>query len=473
MTGIILAQNNEATYLKRCLEPWVVARKEAPILIVCLDVSFAENGGGNSTDGSLELIQQYKKEDKIDHFEILPPNLKEHEARNVGLKWLLDKGCDLIISIGVDEFYSVLEIRKILNYINSQPLIAVFKIHYKNYVFDQQHYILGFKPNRVWRVSCGKYRLVEFFNDDDCLYKDADSGCVRDSSLPCKVIPNSVAFVGHYTWLNDERSRRKVEYQEKHMGNVVGDPKAACSFRWDHNLNCLKWNEEYYKKTGQPLPEVFEEIVHHNTPFGKFILDPEDGVCRVIKTGEFWDEWLKEYLDQLGPQDVMIDAGAHIAFHTVYAASRCKHVHCFEPQTVNYDRILQNIELNNLTNVTPYNFALYNKETRMFIDGRAQSSINYSASQACSLSLKENEAGDIQTKTLDSFGLENVTFIKVDAEFTDLEVLMGGVETIKKCRPLIIFEYSMHDQAHMRFFKELNYSVKEITACNFIARPKF
>jgi hypothetical protein len=30
-------------------------------------------------------------------------------------------------------------------------------------------------------------------------------------------------------------------------------------------------------------PEVFEEMTVHNTPFGKFVLEPEDGVCRTIR----------------------------------------------------------------------------------------------------------------------------------------------------------------------------------------------
>lgn len=42
--------------------------------------------------------------------------------------------------------------------------------------------------------------------------------------------------------------------------------------------------------------------------------------------------------------------------------------------------------------------------------------------------------------TLDSFGLENVDYIKVDVEGYERKVLFGATETILRCRPLIIIE---------------------------------
>ena len=155
-------------------------------------------------------------------------------------------------------------------------------------------------------------------------------------------------------------------------------------------------------------------------------------------------------------------------------AQKCKHVYAFEPQLINYDRIIKNCELNNITNVTCFNVALYNKNCKMAVHNiTSQNKINYGSLQACSLIMSENEAGDIDGRTLDSFGLEKVDFIKCDAESTDLEVLYGGVETIKRCRPLIIFEESTNkNQARLNFFNTLKYDLKEITASNFLATPR-
>ena len=183
---------------------------------------------------------------------------------------------------------------------------------------------------------------------------------------------------------------------------------------------------------------------------------------------------MKIHLDGLTKEQVCLDIGAHIGFHTVYMAHRCKWVHAFEPQLISYKRLLKNCELNNITNVTAYNVALYNKECKMMVEGKwKQSDINYNDRQACSLSLSENESGDIQAKTLDSYGFEKVSFVKVDSEGCDLKVLMGGIEIIKRNRPSIIFESNgKNERDRKEFFDLLDYGSKELAAANFLATPK-
>lgn len=46
----------------------------------------------------------------------------------------------------------------------------------------------------------------------------------------------------------------------------------------------------------------------------------------------------------------------------------------------------------------------------------------------------------INVKTLDSFNFENINFIKLDAEDKELEILKGGINTITKCHPVILFK---------------------------------
>lgn len=227
---------------------------------------------------------------------------------------------------------------------------------------------------------------------------------------------------------------------------------------------------EYY--TGQYSSDYKGD--YYTGPYGKFIVEPLDGVCRYIAGGGFWDEFLKPYFDGLTKEQIVLDIGAHVGQHSVYLARRCKQVYSFEPQLVNYDRLVKNCELNSLTNVTCFNIALYNKNCKMAVNNvTGQYLINYAGSQACSLQLYENEGGDVEARTLDSFGIENVSFIKCDTENTDLEVMEGAIETIKRCRPLIIFEDDTHrNQVRLNFFNALKYDIKEIAASNYLATPK-
>ncbi len=46
----------------------------------------------------------------------------------------------------------------------------------------------------------------------------------------------------------------------------------------------------------------------------------------------------------------------------------------------------------------------------------------------------------IRCHTLDSFGLKDVDYIKIDVEGFETKVLKGAAETIARCRPLIVIE---------------------------------
>lgn len=52
--------------------------------------------------------------------------------------------------------------------------------------------------------------------------------------------------------------------------------------------------------------------------------------------------------------------------------------------------------------------------------------------------------GDIEMRTLDSFDLQNVDFIKIDCEGYENHVLEGARETLLRCKPCVIVEQKPH-----------------------------
>jgi FkbM family methyltransferase len=55
---------------------------------------------------------------------------------------------------------------------------------------------------------------------------------------------------------------------------------------------------------------------------------------------------------------------------------------------------------------------------------------------------------DVPTRTLDEYRFPDVTFIKIDAEGHELEVLRGAAETIRRYRPALLIEI---EQRHLPF----------------------
>ena len=93
--------------------------------------------------------------------------------------------------------------------------------------------------------------------------------------------------------------------------------------------------------------------------------------------------------------------------------------------------------------------------------------------------LDPNENGaSVPMLTLDSFGFQDVGFIKVDCEGYERQVLEGGVETIERERPVIIVEqkpdmasrYGLDDTSAVPFLQDLGMRKVAVMNGDYIMR---
>ncbi|MGQ0587090.1 MAG: FkbM family methyltransferase [Gammaproteobacteria bacterium] len=69
----------------------------------------------------------------------------------------------------------------------------------------------------------------------------------------------------------------------------------------------------------------------------------------------------------------------------------------------------------------------------------------------------------VTVRTLDSFGLEDVTFLKADVEGHEPQLLAGARETIGRCRPVVLIEVKAANRAAVAgFFRELGYAERRL-----------
>ncbi len=64
------------------------------------------------------------------------------------------------------------------------------------------------------------------------------------------------------------------------------------------------------------------------------------------------------------------------------------------------------------------------------------------------------EGGSVPMNTLDSFALQDVDLIKIDAEGYEFNIVKGGAETIQRCRPVMIVEQKGHGATYYGLRKE-------------------
>jgi len=165
-------------------------------------------------------------------------------------------------------------------------------------------------------------------------------------------------------------------------------------------------------------------------------------------------EWCKQYCNK---NQIFLDIGAHSGTYSLCLSDLCKKVYSFEPQQQTYYALCGSVCLSNKKNVECIRVGLGSPEQvgiktlNIISPDGGGSSIQSQISQVLSVE-------EIEIRTLDSFQLDNVGFIKMDIEGNELDCLKGSVETIKRSgNPTIIFESNTPNNPEL-----FNYIVKEL-----------
>jgi len=173
---------------------------------------------------------------------------------------------------------------------------------------------------------------------------------------------------------------------------------------------------------------------------GEFYLDNDRGDCikDFLRKGIPWEKELIPVIRQyISPDSIAIDIGGHIGTHSM-TMSRCVgkggRVVVFEPNKKIFRELCMNLSLNGCDNVIPVRCAL----------GKEAAVMNMIQP------LGDNEGATFVTSCLngekvlvlplDSFHLKGVSFIKIDAENMEGEILDGAIETIQSNHPAVLIE---------------------------------
>lgn len=167
---------------------------------------------------------------------------------------------------------------------------------------------------------------------------------------------------------------------------------------------------------------------------------------------------LRAALEHVKQFRVAVDVGAHCGLWSMQLAKRFGHVHAFEPVARHRECYMRNLQGHE--NIDLYGCGLGDKQGFVAIESKPDSSGDSRIAAYAAHSVDDAEpsaspnAPRIPLKTLDSFELQDVDFIKIDTEGYELFVVRGAEQTIKRCRPVMIVEQKGHGMQYFGFRKE-------------------
>lgn len=174
------------------------------------------------------------------------------------------------------------------------------------------------------------------------------------------------------------------------------------------------------------------------------------------KAGEFVDgkgtyqlkKW-RACLPWIKSWDNAIDIGSHVGMWAMQIAKRFRRVHCFEPMAVFRECAEKNLA--DSCNWLIYPIAL----------GASSGRVGMDYVPADSGDTHVIDGTTTEMRTLDSFGFENVGFVKIDAEGYEAHIVEGARDTLQRCRPCVIVEQKQHKLAE-------NYGIRGTPAVDIL-----
>jgi len=183
-----------------------------------------------------------------------------------------------------------------------------------------------------------------------------------------------------------------------------------------------------------------------NAYFNYILSTSKDTINRTIRQKGKWEEYYHDVMKKhIQPKSIVLDIGANLGAHSLFMA------YCFpgvivqawEPQRILYYQLCANILLNKFENqIIAHNIALGNQindKCELFIPFENKGGASLMQSTYIKECVVNSET--VSMKRLDDYNLTNISFIKMDVEGAEYDVLLGARNTLTKNKlPPILIE---------------------------------
>jgi len=175
---------------------------------------------------------------------------------------------------------------------------------------------------------------------------------------------------------------------------------------------------------------------------------------QVLKHGSVWEENLLALMLTFVVEGTnVVDVGANYGSYSVFFSQKVgpeAKVYAFEPQQY-INRLLNfNMVLNDITNVQTIQSSVGHKEMVGYMSDKLSDGAKkgqnfetiFKSNQAINYGGRQLGTGGerVNINTLDSYGIKNISLLKVDVEGAECLVFWGARETIRREKPVIFGE---------------------------------
>jgi len=178
-------------------------------------------------------------------------------------------------------------------------------------------------------------------------------------------------------------------------------------------------------------------------------------------------KWCEQYVT---PNGNFIDIGSHIGTYSIILGKKCKQVYSFDAQKCATECLTIGMCVNNAFNINIHNMALGSHEgtTTIYCEDGLYSTLRSDLIDQMGISIINEES--VQMRTLDSYNLKNVDFLKIFVSGYELEVIKGAASTLVDNNfPPFMFEawaedwYKEDRESLISFVKNLGYGVYPVS----------
>lgn len=220
---------------------------------------------------------------------------------------------------------------------------------------------------------------------------------------------------------------------------------------------------------------------------GSFFVDKiNDTIKNTLRNRQPW-EWNNKLIIEAYAKDgsVALDIGSHIGTHTVTMSQSVGPqgmVFAFEPNRKIHRELCLNMSINRCANVNPLRCAIGKEK------GLIQVVCSHPQNEGGSYVIKESGGSNTATMIrLDDLQLTNISFIKIDVENMEADVIEGAIETINRCRPVMLIEIQGNGERPMqlgedtekmaqesiRKIQSLGYRLERLPGVDYLAFPDY